>query len=191
MELRHLRYFITVASAGGFSGAATRLGVTQPALSRQVHDLERELGVRLFERHGRRVRLTAEGEDLERRSRDVLAAVERLGEQARALRGGEAGLLRVGASPQVIQNLLAPFLARYLRSRSGIEVHLVEEGALRLPGLLERGDVHIALGLRRGGDELAGRPLHPVRTLAVMLATHRLGRRATVDISDLASRSCC
>lgn len=189
MELRHLRYFVTVASAGGFSGAATRLGVTQPALSRQVHDLERELGVALFERRGRRVRLTSEGEDLVARSRDILRSVERLGEQAQALRGGQAGRLRVGASPQVIQNTLAPFLARYLRSRPGIEVHLLEEGALRLPGLLERGDVDLALGILRSGDQLVGQPLHPVRMLALVASTHRLGRRATVDVSDLAGES--
>jgi DNA-binding transcriptional LysR family regulator len=64
MELRHLRYFIAVAEAGAFSRAAARLRITQPALWRQVHDLEVELGVRLFERAGRRIRLTSEGDDL-------------------------------------------------------------------------------------------------------------------------------
>lgn len=60
MELRHLRYFTAVVDAGGVSKAALRLRMTQPALGRQIHDLEHELGVRLFDRVGRRVQLTAD-----------------------------------------------------------------------------------------------------------------------------------
>jgi len=86
MELRHLRYFVAVAEAGAFSRAATRLGLTQPALSRQVRDLEVELGVRLFERAGRRVSLTSDGEGLLQRSRAPLTAAAQLGEQAQAMR---------------------------------------------------------------------------------------------------------
>jgi DNA-binding transcriptional LysR family regulator len=73
MELRHLRYFVAVVEAGSVSRAAARLRLTQPALSRQIRDLEAGLGVRLFDRIGRRMELTAEGEDLLRRSRDLLA----------------------------------------------------------------------------------------------------------------------
>lgn len=185
MELRHLRYFVAVAEAGAFSRAATRLGITQPALSRQVRDLEVELGVRLFERAGRRVLLTSDGEGLLRRGRDILTAAAELGEHAQAIRGGQAGLLRVGASPQAIQSFLAPFLAQYLKSRPQIEVHLIEEGGLRLPALVERGDAHLAFGVLRGGEPLEGRLLFAVRTLAVVSPTHRLKRRATVDITDL------
>ncbi|MGH7388608.1 MAG: LysR family transcriptional regulator [Candidatus Rokuibacteriota bacterium] len=185
MELRHLRYFVAVAEAGAFSRAATRLGITQPALSRQVRDLEGELGVRLFERAGRRVHLTSDGEGLLGRSRELLTAAAQLGEHAQAMRGGQAGILRVGASPQAIQSVLAPFLAHYLKSRPRIEVRLVEEGGLRLPVLVERGDVHVAFGVLRGGEPLEGRLLFAVRTLAVVSATDRLRRSATVDIVAL------
>lgn len=185
MELRHLRYFVAVAEAGGFSPAATRLGITQPALSRQIHDFEAELGVRLFERAGRRVNLTSDGAVLLRRSRDLLTAAGELREHAQALRGGQAGILRVGASPQAIQSVLAPFLGRYLKARPQIEVHLVEEGGLRLPALVERGDVHLALAVLRGGAPLEGSPVLPVRALMVVGETHRLGRRTTVDLTEL------
>ena len=86
MELRHLRYFVTVADTGGFAKAAQRVHITQPALWRQIRDLEAELGLKLFERVGRRVRLTREGEDLLRRGRDVLTDVESLGERAHVLK---------------------------------------------------------------------------------------------------------
>ena len=109
MELRHLRYFVSVAEAASVSKAALRVHISQPALSRQLHDLERELGVRLFARVGRGIRLTAEGEDLLARTRDVLTRAESLGARARALAGGSIGVLRVGATPQVIQNILPGF----------------------------------------------------------------------------------
>lgn len=185
MELRHLRYFVAVADTGAFSRAATRLHITQPALWRQVHALETELGVRLFERTGRSVRLTGEGEGLLRRSRELLAAAEQLGQHANALRGGDVGTLRVGASPQAIQTILAPFLARYLSARPQVEVHLIEEGGARLPALVERGDVDLALATLRGGEDLARRLLAPVWVLAAVSRGHRLRRRATVDVAEL------
>jgi len=185
MELRHLRYFVAVAETGAFSGAAARLRITQPALWRQVHDLETELGVRLFERDGRRVRLTGEGEGLLRRSREVLAGAEQLAEHARALHHGEVGSLRVCGSPQVIQSVLAPFLGRYLKGRPGIDVHLKEEGGVRGVALVERGEVDLGLVFRRGDDRLEGSQLFPVRILAAVPPSHRLFRRATIDVTDL------
>src|SRR5437870_11537321 len=122
MELRHLRAFVTIVDAGGFGRAGTRLNLSQPALSRQIHALEAELGVPLFDRIGRRVRLTSEGEDLLRRSRRLLAEADALGERARSLKSGQTGILRVGATPQVIENLLAEFLPRYRDRHPGVEV---------------------------------------------------------------------
>jgi DNA-binding transcriptional LysR family regulator len=94
------------------------------------------LGVTLFDRIGRGVRLTSEGEDLLRRFRRVLAEVETVGERARLLKAGETGILRVGATPQVIENLLANFLGRYRRRHPNVEVHLVEDGGVRLMAAL-------------------------------------------------------
>jgi DNA-binding transcriptional LysR family regulator len=82
VELRHLRYFVSVAEVASVSKAALRVHVSQPALSRQIHDLERELGVRLFDRVGRGIRLTAEGEDLLARARDVLTRADSLSVRA-------------------------------------------------------------------------------------------------------------
>src|SRR5262249_36383973 len=140
MELRHLRAFTMIVDAGGFGRAGARLNVSQPALSRQIHALEVELAVRLFDRLGRRVRLASEGEDLLRQTRRLLADVDALGERARALKGGQTGVLRVGSTPQAMETMLAGFLRRYRRRHPGVEVHLVEDGGLRLVSRLERGD---------------------------------------------------
>lgn len=103
MNLRHLRTFVAIADNGGFARAAARLNLTQSAASRQILALETELDVRLFDRIGRRVHLTLEGEDLLVRSRRLLADAASLSERARALKGGQTGTLRLGATPHVIE----------------------------------------------------------------------------------------
>ena len=185
MNLRHLRAFATIADTGGFARAAARLNVSQPALSRQIHGLEAELGVPLFDRVGRRVQLTSEGEDLLRRSRRLLAEADSLGERARSLKSGETGILRVGATPQVIENLLAGFLIRYRSRHPGVDVHLIEDGGARLLTHLERGDVHLAM-TPVIGSRFPGRLLYPMHVLAVLSPAHRLGRRAVLEIAELA-----
>lgn len=184
MNFRHLRAFAAIVDAGGFARAAVRLNLSQPALSRQIHALEAELGVPLFDRIGRRVQLTSEGEDLLGRSRRLLAEAESLGERARSLKTGQTGILRIGATPQMIENLLADFLTRYRRRHPGVEIHLVEDGGVRLPGRLERGDVHLVLAPVDARFQV--RLLHPVHVLAVLSSERRLGRRATLEISELA-----
>jgi DNA-binding transcriptional LysR family regulator len=185
MELRHLRSFVTIVDAGGFARAAARLNVSQPALSRQIQTLETSLDFRLFDRIGRRAQLTSEGEDLLRRSRRLLTEADSLGERARALKGGHTGVLRVGATPQAIETLLAPFLTRYRRRHPGVEIHLIEDGGVRLPVRLERGDVHLAL-MAGGGARFHSRLLCPLYVLAVAPRANRLTRRATLEVAELA-----
>ena len=97
MNLRHLRTFVVVADAGGFAAASTKLNLSQSAASRQIQALEAELRVMLFDRIGRRVHLTSEGEDLLRRSRRLLAEADSLAERARALEKGEKTVLEQAA----------------------------------------------------------------------------------------------
>jgi DNA-binding transcriptional LysR family regulator len=185
MNLRHFRAFATVVDAGGFARAAARLHLSQPALSRQIHALELELGVPLFDRIGRRAQLTSQGEDLLRRSRRLLAEAEALGERARELKSGEIGILRIAATPQVIENLLAPFLVGYRRRHPGVEVHLVEGGGARLHGRLEHGEAHLSI-LPAGTTRFEGRLLYPMHVIAVLPAGHRLARRPLLEIAELA-----
>src|SRR6266849_2431678 len=153
MELRHLRSFVAVADSGSISLAARRLNITQPALSRQIQDLERDMGVRLFDRIGRRMILTGDGGDLLGRTRRVLADVDALQGRARALGGAEGGILRIGAPPQFIESALPEVLAAYRRARPGVEVLLVEDGANPLLRRVQHGELHWPSGcsaVRRG-----------------------------------------
>jgi DNA-binding transcriptional LysR family regulator len=185
MNLRHLRGFAAIADLGGFARAAPALHLSQPALSRQIHSLEAALGVQLFDRIGRGVRLTSEGEDLLRRSRRLLLEAEALGERARSLKAGAAGILRVGATPQVMENLLPKFMARHRRRHPGIEVHLVEEGGHHMAERLARGDVHIAC-MPAGDSRFHARLLAPIHVLAVLPKGHRLRGRTALEVAELA-----
>ena len=184
MNLRFLRTFVAIADNAGFARAAARLNLTQSAASRQIQALEDELGLRLFVRIGRGVRLTREGEDLLVRSRQLLFDADALGQRASALKTGEVGVLRVGATPQVIESLLADFLLRYRKRHGGVEVHLVEDGGSRLPGRLARGDIDVAL-MPAGEDRFSSRLLYPMHVLAVVAQGHRLGRRSVLDVTEL------
>jgi LysR family transcriptional regulator, cyn operon transcriptional activator len=184
MHLQHLRAFTAIVDAGTFANASARLHLSQPALSRQIDALERELGVSLFERVGRRVRLTPEGEHLLANCRQVLTDVSALGEQARALHSGESGLLRVGAPPQAIEYLLAQFLATFRQRYPRVDVHLTEAGAgAKLRNLLSAGEVQIAL-LAGGDHHFRFQKLYPTCSLAVVPEGHRLCRRSLVEVDE-------
>src|ERR1043165_2402324 len=94
MDLKHLRTFVAVAESGTVSKAAERLLIGQPALSRQIIELERQLGISLFDRVGRRLHLTAEGEGFLASCRRALGEIGSLAERAQELRRADRGTLR-------------------------------------------------------------------------------------------------
>ena len=185
MNLRQLQTLITIADAGGFARAAGRLHLSQPAASRQIQALEAELGVLLFDRIGRRLQLTSEGEDIVRRGRRLLQEADSLRDRADALKTGLTGTLRVGGSPQHIETVLAPFVVRFRRKHPGIEVHFVEDGGARISERLEHGDVQVVL-TTAGNELFSTRLLYPIYVLAVVAQSHPFGRRSSVDVGDLA-----
>lgn len=189
MELRHLRYFVGVADAGSVSRAAAQLRVTQPALSRQIRDLEAELGLPLFDRVGRRLQLTAAGDNLLLRTREILRSADALHEHADALAGGATGTLRLGATAQTLESLISPFLVGFRRQWPGIDVRLIEDGGMRLKTRVQRGELHLALGAVPSGDDLRARPLFPVWVLAVMPSRSALARRRTLEVAELDHRA--
>src|SRR5262245_54341753 len=107
MDLKRLRTFVAIAELGTVSRAALHLRISQSALSRQISDLEQEFRVRLFDRVGRRLVLTAIGEELLGDCRSVLGQVGSLGERVQLLRGDDHRVLKVAASPQMIESVLS------------------------------------------------------------------------------------
>src|SRR5271154_4852784 len=103
MDLRHLRTFATVAEQGTVSKASLRLRIAQPALSRQIKELEEELGLRLFDRVRRRLILTGEGEQLLGDCRAVFGAAGELSERAQRLRRADTGVLKIATTPQTME----------------------------------------------------------------------------------------
>ena len=190
MDLRHLRTFVTVAEQGTVSKAALRLRVAQPALSRQISDLEAELGVKLFDRIRRRLVLTGEGERLLGDCRSILGAVGALGERAQLMRRGDAGLLKVAATPQMIDGVLAGFLHRFAELRPNVQVRLTEAAGLTPLPMLERGELHLVITLLNAVPAdtypFARFLLPSLEFLAACNPSLALGNGGNMEIGDLA-----
>jgi LysR family nitrogen assimilation transcriptional regulator len=170
MDLRHARTFVTVAELGTVSKAALRLRIAQPALSRQIGDLEQELSLRLFDRVGRRLLLTSEGEQLLTDCRVLLNYASAISERAQLLRRGDTGVLKVAASPQHIESVFSQFLPRYERQFPNVQVTVSEGSGREMLEMLERGEIHLAQNLLHDvqvdTQRFAIQPLEPVELLA-------------------------
>ena len=114
VELRHLRYFLMVAREGTISGAAAALHVSQPSLSRQMQELERDLGVRLFDRGSRRITLTEPGMRLRRRAEEIVDLVGRTEDEFRLTADTLAGEVRVGGGETPAMGLIADVMAEFV-----------------------------------------------------------------------------
>ena len=145
MELRHLRYFVAVAEELHFGRAAARLHIAQSPLSQQIRRLEAELGVELFDRNRRSVRLTDAGRVLLDGAVPLLHQADRLEQTMRSAATGETGLLTVGFVGSAAQDAL-PRIVRHVReSDPGIEVRLLELTTGPQVEALERGDIDVGL----------------------------------------------
>jgi DNA-binding transcriptional LysR family regulator len=191
VDLRHVRTFVTVAEIGTVSKAAERLHVAQPALSRQIANLEDELGLKLFDRVGRRLMLTSEGERLLNDCRGLLNYARAVGEQAQVLRRGDVGVLRVSASPHLIEGIFPDFLRHYAARYPNVQVRLVDVAAGgEALAMLERGEIHLVQTIVRAiaPDEqrFTSHTLAPMQMLAACHPKLKLGADGSVEIGRLA-----
>ena len=145
LTLKQLRYFEAVAKFGHFGHAADACGISQPALSMQIKDLEQGLGVQLFERAARQVRLTAFGEDFAPRARDILRSVEEVEGLARVAQNRLSGRLRIGVIPTIAPYLLPSFIGHLTFAHPELDLHVRETLTPKLIAELSEGRIDTAI----------------------------------------------
>jgi DNA-binding transcriptional LysR family regulator len=190
MELRHLRYFVAVAEEQNVTRAAVRLRVSQPPLSRQIHDLEDELGVSLFSRGAKSLRLTEEGRLFLNEARSVIQRADDAVRAVRAMAGGAAGELVLGYAPSPTVELLPPALAAYQKVMPAVRVSLRDlSSEEQLAGLRDR-KLHLALMVRASAASMRGIVFRPLRRYAIHVAVsplHPLAKARRISIAQLAT----
>ena len=188
MELRHLRYFVAVAEEENVSRAALKLHVSQPGISRQIHDLEDEIGFSLFERSGKSVRLTAAGNIFLVESRDVL---QRVAEAVKKARAGSVTQteINVGYAPsgtvEILPRALRAFMGTFPRVRVTLHDLSVEE---MLPLLLQKKlDLALTVPPRKLPRELDLKELERYAICVAVAPKHPLAKSKSVSLEQMAS----
>jgi DNA-binding transcriptional LysR family regulator len=189
MELRHLRYFVAVAEALNFTKAATRLRVAQPALSRQVSDLEDELGVDLLRRTSHGVLLTAEGKLYLEEARAILKRADESVTKVRALARGEFGELQIGYLPPLDLHILPRSLAEFQKTTPGVKVVLHDLGTDEICNELRNGTLHLALMMQPTDDSTTGIEFEEVGRypfFVAMTSGHPLSKMKIIPVETIA-----
>jgi DNA-binding transcriptional LysR family regulator len=188
MELRHLRYFAAVAEQLHFRHAAEIVHVAQPALSQQIKQLEEEIGVKLFERSRRKVRLTPAGKAFYENAQRILAQADQAVAKARKVESGHAGTIRIGFVSTAAIRVLPLAMKKLEKQAPSAEVELNELAAgEQIDGLyreqLDIGFVHAQLSQ----DVLKTKIVARDRLVVAVPASCKLAGCRRVDLKDLAS----
>ena len=186
MELRHLRYFVTIAEERSFTRAAERLWVAQPGLSTQMRRLEAELGVKLFERHTRGVDVTQAGDLFLERARLTLAAAETAAATGRDLEAGVIGSVRLGVAGRADWHLTPSLLQRFGRERPGVELTVLEAHGATLWRELREGRLDALVApTGHASADLRTLELGSVPWVALIGTGHRLAGIGPVAAKEL------
>ena len=190
MELRHLRYFVAVADELHFGRAAARVHTSQPSLSQQIRDLERELKVDLFLRTKRRVALTPAGKRFLGEVRGILASAERAAGLAREAARAENRKIAVGISPETDWIFLGKVLHRFAEYAPSVEVifqNLTPEDQLKA---LREGRIDVGfVGLPLDAEGMLTEPTGRVRLVVALPASHFMARRSGLRLDELSKEA--
>ncbi|MDO1476735.1 LysR family transcriptional regulator [Comamonas thiooxydans] len=187
MELRHLRYFAAVARELNFGRAAQQLHIAQPPLSRQIRQLEEELGAELFDRKARPLRLTPAGQffhtqtlQLLERIGDVCAMTERMARGARPWFG-------IGFVPSALYGLLPEVIRRFRMAQPSVEVGLIELTTVLQIDALKAGRIDVGFGrLSLSDPRISGEVVSEEAMVVALPTGHPLARRKRLSLAQLA-----
>lgn len=185
-SLRQLRAFSAVARTASFTRASESLHLTQPALTVQIRGLEEALGVRLFDRSTRQVRLSAAGRELLPVLERALRDIDSVARSSRELAAGHRGVVEVAALPSISSTLLPEAIAKLRAGRPGIAVRIRDTTAQRILALVRAEEVDFGIGsFARVDQGMTLEPLTSDRMHAVFPAGHALARRRRLALADL------
>lgn len=187
LHLRALHAFLVVAEELNFSRAAQRLNVAQPALSQQIKLLEDRLGVSLFERAERPLRLTEAGLYFRAEAKHILAEVDAAVLVTRQIGEGKRGWLGIGFTRSAMYSLLPRVLSSFAQSHPDIELKLYELLTEQQPEALRDRRIHVGISRDPAVEhDLASELLLEEELIAVLPAMHRLGAKRAIELHDLA-----
>ena len=187
MELRHLRYFVAVADELHFGHAADRVHISQPTLSQQIRNLEKELHVELFHRTKRRVELTKAGESFSKEAREILASADRAAELARQTERTDRGRLVIGASPKTNWQIMRRVLRDFGEHLPTIEIVVQVLATGTQTKALEDGRIDVGfVSLPVSGEGLASECIERASLRVALRRDHPLASRRKIALEDLA-----
>lgn len=191
MNLRHLRYFVTVAAERSFTRAAERLRIAQPPLSRQMKELESELRVRLFDRESRPVALTGAGHVLLTEAHRVLGAVAQLEETMERVRSGERRRFTIGFVGSTIYGPVPELIRRFRDAAPELDVDLAEMNTRTQIDALNEGRIDAGLGRLAFEDPAVSRRVLEYERLIAAIPLGHASALATdaVPLADLVSET--
>ena len=190
MELRHLRYFLAVGEEGNISRAAKRLHVSQPPLSRQIRDLEGELGFALFRRSARSIELTIAGRVFLTEARAALQRVDDAIATARAAANRKRDSLSVGHTSTLAIELIPRTLRIFQRSHSNAKIELRTLSTLQMIRALNEGELDLAITVHGNPAEFQGLNVRKIGSCKFKIAVHnqhRFSRMRKVPVRELAT----
>lgn len=187
MNLRHWQHFLEIAARGSLSSAAAKLGVAQPALSREMGELEEAVGATLFTRHSRGIRLTEAGERFRLRAESILRQIVAVPREVQALEGEPSGNLAVGFPPSMSGNVTASAVAFFHRSYPQVRLQVREGTATQIRDALLSRQIDVGIvTLPMTEPDLVVTPLSSEPMVLVGPAGSPLLRGDPVRVSDLA-----